>query len=164
MTKNALIIRSVSFQQLDKNLVAIGERFPAGEYRLHLLTHGHGIGRARSYSDIGEIIDYGSKKNFSLFHLPGDLKGRHYDAVIVPVTNLTGAGFLNVLVMTLRIDTPRLYICNLTSDIWEVPRWKILFKAVRAVIYSMIATVLALPGMVLATPVLLGFAIFGKKK
>lgn len=162
MTKQALIIRSVSFQQLDRNLVAIGKRFGSrGDgFRLHLLTHSHGTGRARSYSDIEEIIDYGSLKNFSFFHVPAVLKRERYDAVIVPVTNKSGVGFLNVLAMTLRIKCTRIYICNLTSDIWEITRGNIRFKAVRAFFLSILAALLALPGMVLAVPVLLGFTLF----
>lgn len=158
MKKKVLIIRSVSFQQLDKNLEKIEKQFPVfgGEWECHLLTHDHGTRRAASYKAISQIIAYGSRRNFTFFHLPLRLRKsrKNYEAVVVPVTNKTGAGFLNVLAMTLRIPSASIYICNLTSDIWKVPRKKIVFQVVKSSLFSLLSVVLVLPLVVFFLPVL----------
>jgi hypothetical protein len=167
MKKKVLIIRSVSFQQLDKNLEKIEKQFPVsrGEWECHLLTHDHGTRRAASYKAISQIIAYGSRRNFTFFHLPPGLRKTRkdnsrrsrkpgYEAVVVPVTNKTGAGFLNVLAMTLRIPSASIYICNLTSDIWKVSRRKIVFQVVKSSWFSLLSVVLVLPLMIFILPVL----------
>lgn len=165
MKKKVLIIRSVSFQQLDKNLEKIEEQFPVsgGEWECHLLTHDHGTRRAASYKAITQIIAYGSRRNFTFFHLPLCLRKsrKNYEAIIVPVTNKTGAGFLNVLAMTLRIPSASIYICNLTSDIWKVSRKKIVFQVVKSALFSLLSVVLVLPLVILILPVL-GFFFIKK--
>jgi hypothetical protein len=168
MKKKALIVRSVSFQQLDKNMKGITQRFPG--YEFHLLTHSHGIDCAQGYASISEVIDYGSRKNFSLFHVPEVLKNLKkkeavYDVIIVPVTNKTGTGFLNVLLMAYRIRSGTIYICNLVSEIWEVPRAAILYRAFKSFLFSIISTLMTVPLTLVTLPVLLtGFLISRLKK
>lgn len=166
-----LIIRSVSFQQLDKNLNDIVLRFPGSE--IHLLTHEHGIDCARKYSAISKIIEYGSRKNFSFFHLPQELKrkelrlknaqsaensgkkpGTLYDVVIVPVTNKTGTGFLNVLSMAFRIPSRTVMMCNLVSELQEITRKQILFQVFRSFLLSIFSTLLTIPCIILSLPLL----------
>jgi hypothetical protein len=152
---------------LDKNLEKIEKQFPVsrGEWECHLLTHGHGTQRALSYKAISQIIAYGSRSNFTFFHLPPGLRktGKDngdrnrkpgYEAIIVPVTNKTGAGFLNVLAMTLRIPSGSIYICNLTSEMWKVSRRKIVFQVIKSSLFSLLSIVLALPLVVFILPVL----------
>ncbi|MCP5049377.1 MAG: hypothetical protein GY940_19560 [bacterium] len=173
MKKRVLIIRSVSFQQLDKNLNAIVKRFPADEFQFHLLTHSHGIERARTYSALSEIVDYESRKNFTPFHVPRRLRKNvknqtdhqnksSYEAIIVPVTNQTGTGFLNVLAMTLRIPARSIYICNMVSDIREISRKKVLAQVAKSSLFSCLAALITLPVAVLGLPLLL-FSL-GKRK
>ena len=171
MKKKLLVIRSVSFQQLDKNLEAIETNFPVsnGSWEFHLLTHAHGVQRAKSYQAISRIIDYGSRKNFTVFHLPQCLKKKKevYDGVMVPVTNKTAVGFLNVLVMALRIPSASIYICNLTSRIWKISRKKILLQALKSCIFSFLSLVFIIPFLVIFLLVLpLSFIIgrWRKKK
>jgi hypothetical protein len=158
MKKNILIVRSVSFQQLDKNLTEIVKRFPAADFQFHLLTHGHGLPQAETYTVLTELIDYQSRQNFSFFHVPEGLKknranmGAPYEAIIVPMTNKTGVGFLNVLVMTLRIPTHTIYICNLVSEIQEITKRAILKQMVRSFFFSIWAGVLVLPLAVMILP------------
>ncbi len=138
MKKKVLIVRSVSFQQLDRNIERIAEYFrgeiPGDGCEFHILTHDHGMEQAKGYTVIDEIIGYGRRGNFTPFHLPGILKQRKkpvYHAVVVPVTNKSGAGFLNAAMMALRIRPVSVYMCNLTSDIWKISKKKIVYWAFR---------------------------------
>ncbi|MCP5108000.1 MAG: hypothetical protein GY950_31715 [bacterium] len=162
--KKILIIRSVSFQQLDKNVMGIMEKFRAGDWAFYLLTHSHGMNRAGKYEMLAGTLDYRSRKNFSLFHLPGELKKNTFDAVIVPVTNKTGAGFLNVFLMTLRIKAEKIYCCNLVSEIWRVPRRKILFHGVKAVLFSAVSILFTAVSIILIPVLILPSLLLGKSK
>lgn len=154
MEKKILIIRSVSFQQLDKNLAGVKETFPAPGTTFYLLTHAHGMARAGQYGMFAEIIDYQSRKDFSFFHLPRRLKKEEFHAVIVPVTNNTGAGFLNVFAAALRIKTEKIYRCTPASDIRQTPRKEIISRLLKATFFSALAFILTL-GSLLILPFLI---------
>jgi len=166
MKKVVLIVRSVSFQQLDKNLEAVSRRFPGREF--HLLTHSHGRERAGSYALIDRIYDYDSRRNFSFFHVPGLLRRKKenprlpYDAVVVPVTNKTGVGFLNVMMMALRIPSGGVYVCNLTSEIWKVSHRQIVFRSLRSSVFSILAGVFTIPFGIIGGMILLPFAMVSR--
>ena len=163
MKKKILIIRSVSFQQLDKNLNALVKEFPAHQYELHLLTHGHGMERAKTYKALSKIIDYSSRKNFTFFHLP-TLLHKKYDAIIIPVTNTTGTGFLNVQALALRIPARKIYICNMVSRIWEISQSRILMDMFKGFVFTVFSLALTLPAaLILVPPLLLGL-LFRKVK
>ncbi|MCX6582974.1 MAG: hypothetical protein NT166_22585 [Candidatus Aminicenantes bacterium] len=162
MEKKILIIRSVSFQQLDKNLIRIKETFPEPDTMFYLLTHSHGIERAQKYRLLSEIIDYQSRKDFSFFRLPKRLKKEKFYAVIVPVTNKTGAGFLNVFAMALRIKTEKIYRCTTGSDIRQTPRKEIVSRLLKATFFSAIAFILTLGALVMLPFLILG-ALFLRK-
>jgi hypothetical protein len=157
MKKKILIIRSVSFQQLDKNLTAIVKQFPPQEYEIHLMTHSHGLERAKSYGSISKIIDYDSRKNFNFFHLPKSLKQKQpkYHTILVPVTNKSGVGFLNVLTLTLRIPSQSIYFCNLVSEMTQITRTGIMMQMIRAALFSSLAAVITIPMAILTLPFLL---------
>lgn len=162
MEKKILIIRSVSFQQLDKNLDRIKETFPEPDTIFYLLTHSHGIERAGKYRLLSEIIDYQSRKDFSFFHLPKRLKKEKFHAVVVPVTNKSGAGFLNVFAMALRIKAEKIYRCTPGSDIRRTPRKEIFYRLFKATFYSALAFILTL-GSLLILPFLILIAFFLRK-
>jgi hypothetical protein len=162
MGKKNLLIRSVSFQQLDKNLGRIMEIFPTTGATFYLLTHSHGIVRAGKYGIFSEIIDYQSRKDFSFFHLPKRLKKEKFHAVIVPVTNKTGAGFLNVFAMALRIRTEKIYCCTPASEIRQTPRKEIISRLLKATFFSALAFILTL-GSLLMLPFLILTAFLLKK-
>ena len=113
-----LIIRSASFQQLDKNLPEIIRRFP--DCRISLLTHEHGVHPARKYKELNNIYVYPHTSSFHPRRRVPELNGKTFDAVIVLVANLSGSGFLNVLRFALTVRARRRYICNLVSDVREV--------------------------------------------
>jgi hypothetical protein len=147
---------------LDKNLIRIEETFPAADTTFHLLTHSHGIERAGKYEIFSEIIDYQSRKDFSFFHLPKRLKKEKFHAVIVPVTNKTGAGFLNVFAMALRIKAEKIYRCNPASEIRQVHRKKIITRLLKATFFSALAFILTLSSLI-TLPFLILVAFFLKK-
>lgn len=162
MKKQVLIIRSVSFQQLDKNVVHIRDAFPDSD--LCLLTHSHGVDGAKKYELFSDIFDYETRKNFSFFHVPRRLKRKKFGAVVVPVTNKTGAGFLNVFLLALRLKTDKIYCCNLISEVWEVPRWKLAAQMLRSVFFSLVSSVLTLVSILIFPFMLLAGIMKGKRK
>lgn len=163
--KQALIIRSVSFQQLDSNIKAIVQEFSG--YEFHILTHSHGVHASKNYESVSNVIDYSSRKNFSVFHLPHGLppdKSGRYDAVIVPVTNKTGAGFLNVLLLALRIPTKQIYICNLVSDIRKISKGYIIRWLIRSCLFRFVAAILSIPLFLVFIPGFLIFLLINRKR
>ena len=125
--KRLLTIRSASFQQLDNNFPLIRSHFP--EHEIHLLTHEHGRKLAEKYAFVSKVIVYPTAGNFSsAVHLP-ELKGDKYDDVLVPVTNLSGAGFANVFAFALSLSAGSVHQCNLIGKIIELKageiRWMI---------------------------------------
>ena len=165
INKQLLIIRSVSFQQLDSNIKKIVQEFPGHE--IHILTHSHGVLACKNYESVSHVIDYSSRKNFSIFHLPPGLppeKSRHYEAVIVPVTNKTGAGFLNVLLLALRIPTEQIYLCNLVSDIPKISKGYIIRWFLKSCLYRAMAVLLSIPLFLVFIPGFLIFLLFNRKK
>ncbi|MCP4219881.1 MAG: hypothetical protein GY765_34940 [bacterium] len=164
MKKKILIVRSVSFQQLDKNMPRIAANVMPPPVELHLLTHTHGLNRAGKYAllETEGIIDYQSNRNFSFFHIPPPLKKKTFDALVIPVTNRTGAGFLNVFLMGLRLKAPKLYCCNLVSEIWEVPRVRILLRALGAGVFSLFSALLTI-GAVCTFPLIAVIGLLRRK-
>lgn len=139
--KELLIIRSVSFQQLDMNLKEILSTYP--EYKVTLLTHEHGVKLAEKYKEIDEIVVYPYKNSFSYFRPVHELEGRLMDVVIIPVTNMTGAGFSNVLWFSLTIKARQRVICNLVSQLKGVSGLDIVFLGVKNTLYSVLAGLLS---------------------
>lgn len=160
--KRILIIRSVSFQQLDKNLVQVKETFSGQEVSLYLLTHSHGVERGEKYGIFTGVIDYESPGDFSFFHLPNQLKKEKFQAVIVPVSNQTGAGFLNVFALALRIRPREIYCCTPSSDIRLVPRKEIITRLLKAGFFSAAAAVFTLVSLVILPFLILPALLFKK--
>lgn len=141
--KKMLIIRSVSFQQLDLNLPEIKKRFP--DYEISLLTHAHGVALAEKYQDIAQVYVYPYTEGFSAKKKVPDLEGKTFDVLVVPVTNLTGCGFLNVLAFGTKIKSREYYMCNVVSDITKTGRGKIFGKRCLEGIQKVLAFLLSIP-------------------
>ncbi|MCP4157421.1 MAG: hypothetical protein GY757_57450 [bacterium] len=157
MKKKVLIIRSASLQQLDQNMPAIKEFFK--DSQLDILTHHHFVEQCKKYNDISNVLNYGESGDFSFNSVPPEIKRAKYDAVVVLTTNISGAGFLNVQMMALNIKSKKIYLCNLVSDIKELPKSKIILLAVRNGLFMSLATLGALPLIALSPFLLLiGFA------
>lgn len=148
--KNILIIRSVSFQQLDLNLPAIKEKyFPCS---ISLLTHEHGVKLAEKYSDIDKIYTYPYKEGFNIRNTVSELKNIEFDVVIVPVTNITGSGFFNVLKFSKSIKCKERVMCNVVSEIKSFTMSNIYWMQIKnnfMSVVSLFATALLSPIMIL---------------
>lgn len=144
MTKKLLIIRSASMQQLDKNLPEIVKSFP--NHEIDMLTHEHSVKLVEKYENIKNIIVYPYNGSFDVKH---PVNTDEYNAVLVPVTNLSGSSFYNVLNFSLTIKAKKRYICNLVSDIWEVTPSDIKMMRVKsntmAVLSSLATAILFIP-------------------
>jgi len=140
--KELLIIRSVSFQQLDKNLVAILERFP--DHKISLLTHEHGVLLAQKYKAIEQIYVYPYKEGFAYRRKVKELKDREFDTVIIPVTNLSGAGFMNVFLFSLALKAKQRFVCNVVSEFRRVSKTSILLMGLRNQLFSSLSILLTL--------------------
>lgn len=150
--KELLIIRSVSFQQLDKNLAAILQKF--GDYRINLLTHEHGVLLAEKYRQIDGIIVYPHTSGFKFQDQVPALKDKTFEAAIVPVTNVTGAGFFNVLLFSLTIKAKKRILCNVRSELKEMTRFSIFALAVKNGIIAMLSSIFTAVSLVIVLPVL----------
>lgn len=151
--KEILIIRSVSFQQLDMTLHGVVASYPNS--KISLLTHEHGVKLAEKYRAITEIISYPYRQSFSFFRPVNTFRGRHFDCVIIPVTNITGAGFFNVLLFSLSLNTKQRVICNVVSQFREINSVEIVLGGFRHVIFSAISLIGAGLVCLFAVPYLL---------
>jgi hypothetical protein len=124
-----LIIRSVSFQQLDKALPVMRQAYPGA--RVELLTHEHGVAQAHAMPGIDGVRVYPYRGGFSWWRPVPVLRGEMYDAVVVPVANATGAGFWNVCLFALTIKARTRVLCKVTSELTELTRVRILAGALK---------------------------------
>lgn len=150
--KKLLIVRSVSFQQLDLNLPEIKKQFP--DYKIHLLTHEHGVKLAEKYETIEGIYIYPYVGSFNKKNKIEALNKEQFDAIIIPVTNITGVGFLNVLSYGLSLRSKKYYRCNMISEFKEMNKGYIFFKVLESGLYKLVAALLSLPIILLSLCVL----------
>ncbi|MFD3271572.1 glycosyltransferase family 9 protein [Paenibacillus dendritiformis] len=139
MAQNVLIIRSASYQQLDKNLSTIQKHFP--DAKLSILTHEHGLDMANKYNDIDKVYVYSHKGGFNFLNKASNIRKRHFDDVIVLVSNLSGLGFFNVLLFSLTIKCKRRWICNLVSDLKLTTTLQIMGRGIRNLVYKLISII-----------------------
>ncbi|WPZ18081.1 hypothetical protein UM396_16190 [Geobacillus subterraneus] len=135
--KKLLIVRSASMQQLDKNLKIIIKKFP--DYEYHMLTHEHSVKLVEKYDVIKKIIVYSYKESFSIKRQVPELKNETYDVVIIPVANLTGAGFFNVFQFSLSLKAKKRVVCNLISDLWDITPGQIRWMRIKHILMSIIS-------------------------
>lgn len=147
--KEILIIRSVSFQQLDLNLPAIKDKY--GECRISLLTHEHGVKLAEKYSDIEKIYVYPYKSGFSIDNKVHELENKEFDVVVVPVTNINGGGFFNVLKFSKSIKCSERVICNVVSNITNFTMGDIYLREVTSFLMKFVSII----GTILISPIIL---------
>jgi hypothetical protein len=136
-----LIIRSAGFQQIDQNLPRLQERFP--ECQVTLLTHSHGVQMAEKYSTLHSVCEYPYKQGFHYRRRVTAFRQREFDTVIIPVSNLSGSGFFNVLLFSLTIPAKRRYVCNMVSEIREISSLQVLGMGARHVMFTILSGMLA---------------------
>lgn len=146
--KKLLIVRSVSLQQLDSNILKIKEYFK--DYEIHMLTHEHSVKLVEKYQDVKKIWVYPYKKSFSYFDKMDEIKEK-YDAILLPVTNLSGSSFANVFLFGLSIKADKRYFSNLVADIKELKTGMIVlgyvWGIVKKIISAFVTGVIAIPVM-----------------
>lgn len=147
--KRILIIRSVSFQQLDLNLPAIKEKYK--EYSISLLTHEHGVKLAEKYSDIDNIYVYPYKEGFKVENKVIELENEQFDAVIVPVTNITGGGFFNVLKFSKAINCKERVMCNVISELKSFTMGDLYYLQLKNFFMNLVSIL----GAIIISPILL---------
>lgn len=146
-----LIIRSVSLQQLDAMLPVVKSKFSNCE--IYILAHEHGAKLAEKYEDIKRVIVYPYKSGFTKSQ-PADFGDiEEFDNVIVPVGNITGAGFYNVRKFALSVPNKKLWQCNMVNEFKQLMPLNVRFKS----IYRTMLTCLTLILTCLATLILLPY-------
>lgn len=155
--KNILIIRSVSFQQLDLNLPAIKEKY--GVCKISLLTHEHGVKLAEKYSDVEKIYVYAYKNGFNIANKANELSNKNFDVIVVPVTNINGGGFFNVLKFSKSINAKERVICNVISDISSFTMGDIYLLEIKSFLMKFIAVL----GTVIISPIVFIILMFKLK-
>ena len=138
--REILIIRSVSFQQLDKNLPVIKERYP--DHKISVLTHEHGALLARKYKDVETVYIYPSREGFSYKNKVIEIKDKFFDAVVIPVANVSAAGFFNVLKFSLSIKAGQRIVCNVVSEMREIKPAAIRLTGMRNGIFTALSIAL----------------------
>ncbi|WP_222622739.1 hypothetical protein [Paenibacillus sp. PAMC21692] len=160
--KKALIIRSASFQQLDRNLQDIQKALP--DYSFHMLTHEHGVKLAEKYASIEHIYVYPHKNSFHILNRTPELRGKTFDMIIIPVTNISGAGFMNVFLFSLSIKASNRYQCNMLSEMKRKNSLSILAMLLLSTVFKLFSilftTILTIPVVLL---LLLKFGQIQKK-
>ncbi|PKM82364.1 MAG: hypothetical protein CVU89_05010 [Firmicutes bacterium HGW-Firmicutes-14] len=150
--QEVLIIRSVSFQQLDKNIKAIREKYR--NCRISLLTHEHGVKLAEKYKNIYRVYVYPYQGSFSYGKPVKELENRDFDTVIIPVTNISGAGFSNVCLFALTIKAKKYVICNMVSDLREISRAGVFAVVAKNAVISVLASLFTVLIGVVVLPIL----------
>lgn len=144
--KNILIIRSVSFQQLDLNIPVIKDKY--SPCSISILTHEHGVKLAEKYSYINQIYIYPYKDGFNINHKVNGLAKSNFDLVVVPVTNINGGGFFNVLNFSKSINCKERVICNVIGNITPFTINKIYLLEIKNFLMkliSILATIIVSP-------------------
>lgn len=136
-----LIVRSASFQQLDKSLPVLLERFP--DHKVTMLTHEHGVEMARKYEAIDQVEAYPYRGGFRYFNKVKFRRDKPFDTVIIPVSNLSGSGFYNVLLFSLSIPAKQRYLCNLVSEIRPVSAFSIIGTGIGHLLFKGVSALLA---------------------
>lgn len=147
--KNILIIRSVSFQQLDLNIAHIKAQYP--DYSISLLTHEHGVKLAEKYKDIDNIYVYPYKEGFDVKNKVIELENKEFDIVIVPVTNISGNGFFNVLKFSKSIHCKERIMCNVVSKLSKFSMTDIYFLGFKNILMNGISVL----GTVILSPIII---------
>ncbi|AAK80128.1 hypothetical protein BJV85_001710 [Clostridium acetobutylicum] len=135
--KKLLIVRSASFQQLDLNLKAIEKKYK--DYEIDILTHEHGVKLAEKYNNIHNIYVYPYKESFKKGNKVKEIENIKFDVVIVPVTNISGAGFFNVFKYALSINSDKIIMCNVISEFKDRDRLSIYIMELSSFVFKILS-------------------------
>ncbi len=140
--KRLLIIRSASIQQLDININQIKESFKGHE--IFILTHPHTVEHCKKYS-VKNIIPYESKNDFNFKFIPKELKNEKFDSVIFLVSNISGKGYLNLILFSFLLTPKSVYYINIKSEIKKIYKLNLLFNLLKRILYLFLILILIFP-------------------
>jgi hypothetical protein len=129
MTPDTLIIRSTSTQNLEKLAPSIlAGLAPRG---VDVLTHGEGTGSIREKFPDAGIVPYPFAEDFSFRRIwfgeiPGLTPGR-YKTVVVPMSNRSGAGYLNVFLLAWVLHPDRIVSCDKQGTLRTVSKSRVVY-------------------------------------
>ena len=138
--KNILVIRCTNLQHLDKVFEKLRCDFPGA--KTALLTHRHGALAAGAYTDTVAVYPY--TENYGYLRPMKSLNAMNFDAVIVPVGNISGSGFLNVFLFTLTIKAASRFTCNTALELKPLSKAKIIGLLLRNTLYAAAAGALTI--------------------
>ncbi len=141
MTK-VLIVRSAPIQQLDASLPKIRTTFENPS--ISILSHQHSVELLQKYHDLERIIPYPYKDSFDFKRKVSFDSGSRFDHAVVMVGNLSGSGFMNVLLFTLALPVKKIWICNLIGQLKIMPRPLIALISFRNLFYKFTSSILCL--------------------
>ncbi|GAB6039385.1 hypothetical protein JCM17961_00580 [Endothiovibrio diazotrophicus] len=144
-----LIVRSVSVQQLDGNLEAIRAAFP--DHSISILTHPHGVAAVEKYPALEHVYRYRHSGPFRFGRGLEELRGEHFDRVVVPVANPTGGGFFNVFLFSFSLPASRRVVCSSLGEISELGVGRLARMVAAKVLTAPLAMLLAVPLVVVAS-------------
>ncbi|MBF0515909.1 MAG: hypothetical protein HQK97_02155 [Nitrospirae bacterium] len=139
MIKHILVIRCTNLQHLDKVFSKLRAEFPGAA--ITLLTHRHGAAAAADYTD--SVVVYPYTENYGFFRSLKSLDSMNFDAIVVPVGNVSGSGFLNVFLFTLTIKAGARFMCNLPLELIPLSRLNIISLMLRNTVYTAASGVMA---------------------
>ena len=152
-----LIIRSAPIQQLDASLPKIRSFFDNPS--ISILSHRHCLDLLRKYNRIQRIIPYPYKGSFDYkrkVFLDSDLR---FDHAVVMVGNLSGSGFVNVLLFALALPVKKIWICNLIGQLKFISKPLVALITARNLFYKLFSSILCLSFCFLIFPFLALFLI-----
>lgn len=135
-----LIIRSTSNQHLALALRRLRREYPQGN--MDVLTHAHCVESIGELDGVRDILPYPPSQYFTPFLLP--VLKKKYPVVVVPVSNLTGSGYENVLLLALRLKKEKILLCNLGGELIPLSTQTILARTFRFLLFVPIAVLGAL--------------------
>ena len=135
-----LIIRSTSNQHLALVVRRLKEEYPQGN--MDILTHAHSVESIGELDGVRDILSYPPSQYFTPFLLP--VLKKNYSLVVVPVSNLTGSGYENVLLLALRLKKEKILLCNPGGELIPLPTKTILARTFRFLLCVPIAVLGAL--------------------
>ncbi|MBM7866714.1 hypothetical protein GTO89_08155 [Heliobacterium gestii] len=152
--KWCLLIRAVSFQQIDKIVPALVQEYPG--MKLAILTHAHGRDMAAGYGEVDEVLVYPEVGSFDPAKVPEAVRSRRWDTVVAPVANVSGSGFYNVLRFSLAIPARQHVQINLPGQLSPLTSAGLMATGARNGAFTLLA---ALAAALLWLPWLIVFSL-----
>lgn len=145
--KRLLIVRSVSFSQLDINMPQIEKQFQG--YQIDVLTNSSSVDTVKKYKCINKVYIYNFDGSFNKKNVVKEIKDQKFDVVIILVNNVSGLFFENVIHFGYSIKAEKYYICNMASELKKITRLNLISNDLLNISIKLIASVLTLPIVVI---------------